>query len=369
MVKRRQKKKNRSLWGILIPALLIVLGILAFLFRDELFGRPIPTAQDGVTPQEPYTFENGANQQFALSNGRLAISSSTGLQILDEDGYPLERQVFSMKNPALSVSDRLCAFYDVGGTALKVFADGETRDMDTDESIISVSVNKNGYMAVAAEDTGYKGSVTVYDPSGVAAYKWYSGTGYVLDAAVSPDNSRLVVLCVGTTGSVAHIFTIGEEDEEASVSLPYELAFRVSFAGDNRICLLSESSLSFFSVSGEQLEYNSFEGSYLIDYLMTDELRVVALSKYVSGSGASLMSYGDSGSLLGAAQLDFPPLCLSSLGSRLIALGSGEVSLFSGDMSLVSETEVPAGYASAVLMSGSRTLLLSSYHGEVVSIR
>lgn len=369
MVKRKRKKKSRTLWGILILALLIILGIMAFLFRDELFDRPIPTAQDGVTPQEPYTYENGANQRFALSDGRLVISSSTGLQILDENGFPLERQVFSMKNPALSVSDKLCAFYDVGGTALKVFSGGETRDMDTDESIISVSVNKNGYMAVAAEDKGYKGSVTVYDQSGSPTYKWYSGTGYVLDAAVSPDNSLLAVLCLESSGSVAHIFTIGDEEEDASVSLPQELAFRVSFAGDSRFCLLSETSLSFFSISGEQLEYNSFEGGYLIDYLLTDDIRAVALSKYVSGSGATLMSYGDSGSLLGSAQLDFPPLCLSSLGSRLIALGSGEISLFSGDMSLIAETEVPAGYASAVLTSGSRALLLSSYHGEVVSIR
>lgn len=368
MVNRKTNNKTHPGIRVLAILLVVVLGVAALLFREELFGASPESAVEDLSTQEPYTYENGADQQFDMADGRLAIVSSTGLQLLDEKGYVISRQVFTMKNPALCAGGKTCAFYDIGGTALKVFYGDELVDMDQEEEIIAVSVNGEGSMAVAAQNSGYKGSVTVYDPQGEGLYKWYSGSGYVLDAAISPNSSMLAVLCLEPSGSVVRIFKIGEETERASTYLPSELAFKLVFTDNNSLCLLSEDAMSFISAKGEELRRVDFEDRYLIDFIFTEELQAVVLSKYVSASEVSINSYGDDGGLLGSRELAFSPLCLSSHSGRLLVLGQGQTHLFSRDMTLLSEKEVPAGYGKAVLCSGSEALLLSSYHGEKITV-
>lgn len=349
--------------------IVILAAILVFLYRDELFGSGIKSEQNSTKDSEAYTYENGANQQFALMGDCLAVSSSTGLQVLDNDGSSVFRQVFSMKNPAVDSGDKHSVFYDIGGTALRLYSNGQVKTLDVQNGIISVSMNASGYFALAAEESGYKGSVVVYNRDGEAIYKWYSGTGYVLDAAISPDSKSLAVLTADSSGSQVHLFRLESEEETATVYIPNELVFKLSYTANNRFCVLSESSLRFFSGIGEDLSSMNFAGAYLIDYMLSDELCAVVLSKYVSGSDVSLTGFSDDGDVLGTTELDFAPLCLSSGKNKLLVLGSGAATVLSKEMKIISETEIPAGYGDAVYLPNGDALLLSSYHGERVDLK
>lgn len=367
----KHKKKTNPLWRVLAVLLLIVCGVLVFLYKDKLFDRSIKRAEDGaVLSQEPYTYENGAGQQFALIGKNLAIASSTGMQLLDEDGYLLSSRVFTMQNPSLNANRNACIFYDIGGTALKLWSNGELADLDTEDEIISASINSNGYITAATQASGYKGSVTVFNPHGEGIYKWYSGTGYVLDAALSPDNSRLAVLCIEASGSVVHILTIGDEEAEApAVYLPQELAFKLSFTANSSFCLLSQSALTFFGTDGTQHQRADFGGGYLVDYCLTDSVQAVAVSRYVSGGSVTLTSYSDSGEILGSTELSFSPLGISAQGDRLFVLNQGVGYVFSKSLEALSETSLPTGYGEALLTPDNCIILLSSYHGEKISIK
>lgn len=349
--------------------LLIAAGVSVFLYRDKLFDGSLKKAEEKIGSQEPYTYENGANQQFSLIGGKLAIASSTGIQLLDENGEALFRQVFTMKNPALCTCRSSGVFYDVGGTGMRLWSGGELTELDTDEAIISVSMNSGGYFAAATQSSGYKGSVTVYSPQGEGIFKWFSGTGYVLDAALSPDAAHLAVLCLESTGSTVHIFNLGDEAQAAEAYLPLELAFEIVFTDNGSFCLLSESSLSFFSADGGMLRKVDFAGSYLIEYSLSDELCVLALSRYISGSEVVLGSYSSDGEDLGSCELSFSPQSLSRQGKKLLVLGNGRIFTYSGDMTLLTEAEIPAGYSDALYLPGEAALLLSAYHGEKISVR
>ena len=241
--------------------------------------------------------------------------------------------------------------------------------MDRDGEIISVSVNSGGYYAVAGYEAGYKGSVTVYDATLNPIYEWFSGSGYILDAAVSPDNSTLAVLCVESSGTLVHLFHFDSEDEYASVSIPNELAFKLCFEKGGNFCLLSEKAIHFYNLEAQELSVYSFEDNYLANYSLSEEYWAVVLSKYVSGSDVTLQSFGSTGKVLGSAPLSAEPLSIFSQGQKLLVLGSSDIALYSHDLNLQKQNHVVPGYVSAVLLPKGSVLLLSSHYGEKCEFR
>lgn len=354
-----------------VTFLVILAAMLIFLYRDEIFDMSYENdANSGKLSGEPFTFENGSIQSFALMGKRLAISSSSGLQLLDEEGKTISRQVFSMDNPCVSSGGNTCAFYDVGGTALKVFFGSEKYvEMDTQGEIIAVNVNSSGYFAVTAQESGYKGSVTVYDSDGKAIYKWYSGSGYTLDAVVTPDNKRLAILCVEESGSIIHFFKLKDEDEYASASLSAELCFEMGYSENGNIYALSQKALHFFDRDGNENQSFSFGDNYLIDYELSESICAIVLSKYISGSEVTVISFSPSGKELGSAVLPYSPVSLSSQKSKLLIFGSGGISIYSQYMEALKESGPVPGYKSAVLLPNSDVLLLATYYGEKITLK
>lgn len=371
--KHAKQKSAQRILAVILTLLVLVLAVLVFLYRDRL----TPAALSGdsadladiVLNDKPFTYETGSRQMFALMGENLAIASATGLQLLDRDGATVSREIFSMANPAVCASTSTCAFYDVGGYALRAYRDGEFVNLDRESEIISVSVNSAGYYAVAGYEPGYKGRVIVYNPKLEPMYEWYSGKGYILDAAVSPDSSMLAVLCAESTGSVVRIFRFDSEDEYASAVIPNELAFRLSYNSGGNLCVLSEQAAHFFSAGGEALSDYPFDSGYLADFALSEGVWVIVLSKYVSGSDVSLVSFSGSGKQAGEAALPTEPLSLFAQGDKLLVLGVSDAALYSAELRLLKQNHVVPGFSSAVLLPKGSVLLLSSHYGESCEFR
>ena len=157
-------KPNPRLRQALIVAV-CVLAVLLFLYL-LLRDRP-GSANDYLDDSTPYTFDSSANRTFRTVDSRLAVVSSSGLQLLDDSGKTVLHEIFTLAQPGISVGgERVCA-YDIGGTTLCV-ADfkGNKTDITPSGEIISANLSESGYLAVCTEAAGYKGAVTVYDASG-----------------------------------------------------------------------------------------------------------------------------------------------------------------------------------------------------------
>lgn len=375
MVSDKHTKQNtsRRILAVILTLLVVILAVFVFLYRDRFAPASLSKSSedlaDMVSSNEPFTYETGSQQRFALMGSDLAVASSTGLQLLDKDGNTVSREVFSMINPAVCGSGNTCAFYDVGGYCLRIYKDGEFKNMDSDNAITSVSVNSSGYYAVAGSEPGYKGSVKVYDSALEPVYEWYSGSGYIIDAAVSPDNTLLAVLCVEASGSVVHIFKIDSEDEYASAAVPDELAFKLCFEEGGNFCIISEKSMHFFTSSGKALSNYDFADYYLADYELNENCWAIVLSKYVSGSDVTLLSFGGGGKQDGSSSLSAEPVALASQGGKLLVLSSSDISLYSHDLHLQKQNHVVPGFVSAVLLPKDSVLLLSSHYGENCEFR
>lgn len=368
---KKRTRDNRT--GAIVSTIaIIVTALCIFLYRDRLTSSPVSSqdpAQSVLSSSDAYTYEIGSRQRFALMGNELAVASTTGLQVLDGKGKSVLREVFSMTEPAVCTTADRCVFYDVGGTAIRVVKNGKSQKLDRPAAITSVSMNSDGYLTVSGEESGYKGSVKVYNSELSPVYEWFSGSGYTLDAAVSPDCKSLAVLCAGASGSEIHFFQLDSEKETATVKIENDLALRLHYSKNGNLCVLSQKALRFYTPTGKALTAYDFGSNTLEDYEFGTDIIAVALGKYVSGGSTDVISFGQEGKTLGTVMLSEAPVALFSQGKKLLILESMKVSIYDSALRLQKSAEVTTGYSSAVLLPDGEVLLLSTHYAEKCELK
>ena len=93
-------KHNPRLRQTVIVAV-CVLAVLLFLYL-LLRDRP-GSASDYLDDSAPYTFDSSASRTFRTVDSRLAVVSSSGLQLLDENGKTVLHEIFTLSQPGISV--------------------------------------------------------------------------------------------------------------------------------------------------------------------------------------------------------------------------------------------------------------------------
>lgn len=360
----------RSTLAMLTTIALVAAGLLAFIYRDYLteeglrgLFRDDPAAPAG----EPFTYENGSNQTFALAGDGLAVASGSGIQLLDSGGVEVFSQVTSMENPAVSASRSLALFYDLGGsTCVAALPGGEGKTVDAGKSIISGSVNDSGWFAVISEESGSRGLVRVFDSDCRELYRWYAGTGWPIKAEVSPDNRRLAVLCVTDEGSAIVFFRLDSVDEQARLTCPGKLLFDLRFMGNDRVCAIGEDMACFAGTDGEEISRYDFAGQYLTAYDFGSGFAALLISPYRTGEG-TLVTLDADGKTLGSIEPEGEIIALSAAERRLLAVTAGGLSLYSQALELQESTETLITAKTVLLRPRGDVLLLSSYFAQLFS--
>jgi len=370
-----ENKKKRGLLRHIVTALatlvIITVALTLFIYRDKLTSDGLKSLFGSRNEKAPlgeaYTYETGANELFASAGNGLAIVSSSGIQLLNDSGQTVVKQVFSLGSPAVSASASNCAFYDVGGTTLWV-ADfsGNVNNISISDSIISVSVNKNGWMAVVTEKTGYKAFITIYDAGLTPVYELHFGSAYVLSAQVSPDNKNVALLTAGSGGGGISIYPLSSKEVSASFSSPGELFIDISYINQNRICAISESRTMILDEKLSEKGSYDFGELYLTDYTLDGSgFAAVFLGKYRSGNAGKLVTIGQDGALLAETEVIRDLTSMSALGKRLLVCYSDELVLYSSELKQQGSYDDIIGTRGTILREKGDCLLLSSYSAEV----
>ena len=368
-----KKKKNpwlrRILAGIL-TLLLIALAVLVFIFRDRLSNENLPETLGQKSPlttgTEAYTYESGSDQVFAAVGDGLAVASGSALQLLDADGETVWKQIVSYGAPAVFGGEKQALFCDIGGTAAVVVGlDGESRAMETSDEIITAAMNESGWFTIVTEAAGYKGLVRVYNADCELQYEWWSGSGYVLRAAVSPDHKLLAALCADGEGGKLHLFSLSSETELASAEFPQELAFDLCFLGSDTVCCISETALHFLNTKGEEKGKYELGDSYLMDYdFGGDGFVSLFVSAYRTGTGGLLMTLDRTGTLQGYVEVSSNVTSLCAGGKQLLVMTGGDLTLYGQDMAQENRTEALMTAKRAILQPNGDILLLYAYTAE-----
>jgi len=363
---------RRVLAGIL-TLLLIVLAVLVFVFRDELtgaglrklFGREAAEA----AAREAFTYETGAEQVFAPAGDGLAVASSSAIQLLNAAGETVFKQVVSYESPAVFGAEKCALFCELGGTGC-ILADfeGESLSPEKGGEILTAGMNENGWFYLVTAESGYKGLVSVYNSACEKQYEWWSGGGYVLRAAISPDNRSLAVLCAEREGAVLHFFALSSETERGRATVADTLLIDLCWLGNDSACALGETGAWFFSAEGAEKGSYPLEDRYLLDYEFGRASFVaIYVSAYRTGGTGTLVTLDSRGQVLGSAELDRDVVSLSAEGKQLLVMTGGSLALYNQDLVRQYANETLMTARRAILRPAGDILLLHAYSAEKFS--
>ena len=206
-------------------------ALLLVVYRDRLnldalerwlSYRSLETSDTGEAA--PFTHAGGRPRVLRLSGQRRAdrLHRRSPLLLLLRRAYAEE--VLPLENPVLSASDRAGVVYDAGGQSLFLFRDGEEAlDLSLEEGadLLSARVNDSGWLAVTAQQSGYRGAVTVYDAERKPVIQISLSSTFVVDAALSPDCRTVAVVTIGQEGgaftSQVLFYPVDQEEPSAQV--------------------------------------------------------------------------------------------------------------------------------------------------------
>lgn len=374
---QKTKKKNRQ-WvrrgmAAVLTILLVLLAVVVFVFRDELSEENLQRTlgrENSVNPtKEAFTYETGAEQVFSLAGDGLAIASSSSVQLLNAKGQTVFKQVVSYNMPAVFGSSKQVLYCDLDGTGCLVAdMDGDSVNLTTDDEnrkILTADMNPSGWFAIVTAEPGYKGLVSVYNDACEKQYEWWSGSGYVLKAVVSPDNRSLAVLTIESSGTILHFFSLNKETPLAECTFDKTLVFDLSFLSNDLVRAVGDEGYYVVGMDGTIRGLFNFDGRYLLEYEFgSTAFTAIFVSEYRGGAGGRLITLNASGEVLAEVEMARDIVSMSAFGKNLLVMTSA--GLVQYDSNLVSQ------YANETLMTARRAvlrpngdiLLLSAYSAE-----
>lgn len=203
---KRIKKPNMlvRLLALAVTAALVLGALALVVYRDTfnvdalkrwLAYRDMPAGEAA-----PFTHAGGDKLSIAYLDSGAVTVSAAGAHYYSLDGEHLAEEVLSVENPVLSASRTAAVTYDAGNQSLFVFRNGEETfklTLTGGNNLLSARVNDSGWLAVTAQQSGFKGAVTVYNSRGREVITIGLSSVFAVDAAVSPDGQSVAVITMG----------------------------------------------------------------------------------------------------------------------------------------------------------------------------
>lgn len=121
-----------------------------------------------------------------LRNNLLTAYNSNG-----NEEYTLD---IGISNPIFKSSGNYLCIGEKNGNKIYVISDENiVWQKDLEGNISDITINLNGYMAVATTGSIYKTIVQTFDNKGEEQFKTYLSSTYVMDMSISPDNKHLAI--------------------------------------------------------------------------------------------------------------------------------------------------------------------------------
>lgn len=209
---KRQKRKRWKKTGIIAGSILAVSIGIYLLINLQTY--------TSVRTVDTYPVSGAASNEYKQFADGVLKYSRDGISYLDQKGSEVWNQAYQIQNPVVDVNETSGAVADKGGNAILVFnEEGLRGEIETDLPIERISVSEQGIVSVILIDEG-SSQILCYDAAGnilIEHKTSVNGTGYPMDAALSPDGEILQVLYLytqdGTITSRVAYYNFGQEGE------------------------------------------------------------------------------------------------------------------------------------------------------------
>ena len=336
------KKTGIIILIVIVAAALVIAGLAMAKSGGKLSVESVKalfTSEKQVERTDEFFFDSDSKAVFADLDGSFLTCSVSALELFAPDGTAVYKENVLLGSPAVSATGGYAAAYDLGGTYFALIGRDGRKWADTASgSIISATVSEQGHLLLCTTESGYKGSVTVYNEEGTALYRWHSGSGYVLKAVMTGDES-FAVLGLTEKGSAVTMLELTSEKDKGSVQIEGDMVIDVLPMGKDTFLAVSDTALYKLTLAdGSAEKVYDFSSFYLAGYDASADGAVLYVNYYGVGSQGRLITFD--GELHQLAEMETEEEILSLAG------GDGVYLLLDGgldqyDMQLTLKAQYP----------------------------
>lgn len=342
----QSKKPNIffRLAALAITAALVIGALALVVYRDRLnldslqrwlAYRSVQTDGTGQTAL-PFTYAGGESVSVAYLNDGILFSSASGAHYYSPAGELYAEEVLSMEHPILSASGRCGVVYDAGGQSLFLFQQAQeafSLSLDGDADLLSARVNDSGWLTVTAQQSGYKGAVTVYDGHHEKVIEIRLSSTFVVDAALSPDCKTVAIVTInqqgGSFSSQVSFYPVNQTTPTATIDLGTTMVLDLDFETDF-LWVLGEDSLQIIQNSDHTIRSYNFGSQYLKGCnLNGNGFAMLLLGRYRTGIATTAVTIGSDGNQLAQLPLHNQVLDFDCSGTYCSLLTGSSLTVYS----------------------------------------
>jgi hypothetical protein len=349
------KKPNilARLLALLVTAALLAGALVLVVYRDRY---NLDALKRWLAYRNLETSDSG--------DGGILLASAAGAHYYSFTGEQYADEVLAMDNPVLSASSKAGVVYDAGGQSLFLFQGGEETfrlTLEGNADLFSARVNDSGWLAVTAQQSGYKGAVTVYNDSGREVISISLSTTFVVDAAVSPDCKTVAVLTMdevdGSFVSRALFYPVNQKEPSAQVDLGDLTVLDVDYE-DGLLWVMGEDQLCIVPQDGSACRTYSLGRAYLKGCALGgDGFALLLTGRYRAGSATQAVIVGADGTAQAALDLNGQVLDYSGAGNYCSILTGSRLTIYTAKLEQYASLESTQGALYTDLTSDASALL------------
>jgi len=377
---KRQKKPNRflRLLALLATSALVLLAMVLVIYRDTinvdtfkhwLAYRNMDTGTTGET--DPFSHAGGDKLSIAYLDSGIVTASAAGAHYYTLDGEHLAEEVLSMENPVLTSSRTTAVVYDAGSQSLFAFRNSQeyfSLSLSGGADLLSTRPNDGGWLAVTAQQSGYKGAVTVYDRRGEPVIQISLSSTFAVDAAVSPDGQTAAVVTIGQQDGVFFsrllLYQVNQQEPFAQVDLGSLTVLDMDF-DEGVVWLLGEDRLLTVSLlpEGQQVQTYYISPNYLKGCsLGGDGFAFLLVGRYRSGGATQALRIDSSAQAVQSIPLNSQVLDYAAAGDTCALLSGSQLSLYNAKLEQFADVgNTQAARKVALSANGSAVLANDQY--------
>ncbi|NLD86806.1 MAG: hypothetical protein GX633_00910 [Clostridiales bacterium] len=318
-------------------------------------------------------FEPDSTNLYSLYNYNLAVLNHGTLKLYTPAGGELLSLQLGFSRPAIETGKAYITAYDRGSN--KVYVTEQTslkNTIETEGSIISLSQNNEGFIAVTRDDEYYRSVVDVYDNSQKLVYCWKTSDYYLLRTVISPDSKQIAVAALtqneGVFRTKIMFFRLDREEYGSSYFLEGSIATDMCFLDNDNLCVIGDSKAVVVDTIG--LEVSSYDfGSDVLKTCDTAEgCAVFALSDRTSGLGSKLVSFSAGSKEANVISTYDAVRKLSVCGNYIAALYTQSVEMFNITLKPYGQPVEVYGVRDLLVSEDGKTLLIYSSEAGYVDL-
>ncbi len=278
-----RKRRHRLRWFRNFVIFLLIAAFCGYLYvqRDAWIPKleGIGSRYDSVTENDgelaagnfPLSFSGGASYQAELVDDTLFLLHDAYLDLYSLHGDHRDTRQHTYQNAMISTSSKYALLYESGGTSFRL--DSKSKNIynkSVDDNIITGKVSNQGNVVLITESSTYSCSIQVYDNTGKRIYQ-RDCLEHVVDVSFHSDENGCFFTSIQVeNGALQSTVTsvLFHQVETQWTSLPLDtMAITSGVASDGTLCVIGDTSCTYFSSTGEVLSSYTYRGTLLSEDL------------------------------------------------------------------------------------------------------